>query len=66
MENKNFENALYQLEIMTQKIKGSDTSLEESIKCYEEGMKYYNLCNDILNSARQQIQIFSQNGGKNE
>ncbi|MEG0923501.1 MAG: exodeoxyribonuclease VII small subunit [Anaerovoracaceae bacterium] len=60
MEKNDFEEALDKLQNMTEKIKSTNTSLEDSINCYEEGMKYYNICNDILESAKQKIQVFSK------
>ena len=34
------------------------TGLEESIRCYEEGMHYYRICTDILHDAKQQIETY--------
>ena len=34
-----------------------DTSLEDAIKCYEEGLKCYNECNEILKNAKQNIEV---------
>jgi exodeoxyribonuclease VII small subunit len=33
------------------------------MQSYEQGMKYYNYCNEILNSAKQKIEIYRK---KNE
>ena len=52
-----FEESLEKLRQTAEKIKSEDTTLEDSIKCYEEGMKYYNECNDILKSAEQKIEL---------
>lgn len=52
-----FEESLEKLRNAAEKIKGEDTSLEDSIKCYEEGMKYYNECNEILKNAEQKIEL---------
>ena len=58
MEKKDtFEESLEKLRKAAEKIKSEDTTLEESIKCYEEGMKYYNECNEILKNAEQKIEI---------
>ena len=52
MEKKDtFEESLEKLRNVAEKIKSEDTTLEDSIKCYEEGMKYYNECNEILKNA---------------
>ena len=38
VKEKNFEQSLEKLREMADKIKSPETSLEESIRCYEEGM----------------------------
>lgn len=53
----NFEESLKKLEEMTDKIRRDDTSLEDAIKCYEEGLKCYNECNEILKTAKQNIEV---------
>ena len=47
------------LKSLTEKIKAQDTSLEESLRCYEEGMKYYEICDRILSDAKQKIETFT-------
>ncbi len=58
MNQGNFEKALDKLKEMSDKIKSQDTSLEEAINCYEEGMQYYKICSDILENAKQKIETF--------
>ena len=58
MATNNFEEALKELQNLSEKIKAPDTNLEESIKCYEKGMEYYNTCNEILKNAKQKIEMF--------
>jgi exodeoxyribonuclease VII small subunit len=55
-----FEESMKKLEDMSQKIKNEDTTLEEAIKYYEEGIKCYEACNKILNEAQAKIQIYRQ------
>ncbi|MDY2959690.1 MAG: exodeoxyribonuclease VII small subunit [Hornefia sp.] len=57
-EKMSFEEALKKLNKLAEKIKSSNTNLEESIAYYEEGMKYYNICNEILSQANQKIETF--------
>jgi len=57
-KESDFEASLAKLKELSEKIKSSDTNLEESIKCYEEGMKYYESCNKILSDAQQKIETF--------
>ena len=55
IENESFEDCLKKLEDRAAKLSSEDISLEEAIKCYEEGAAYYKACNEILESARQKI-----------
>ncbi len=56
----NFEDSLKKLENMADKIRREDTSLEEAIKCYEEGIECYKKCNEILNKAKQNIEVIKR------
>ncbi len=55
-KDKSFEKSLEKLREMADRIKSPDMGLEESIKCYEEGMKYYKECHEILENTRQTIE----------
>ena len=55
-EKDTFENAFSKLKEVSEKIRDEETSLEDSIRYYEEGMEYYNKCNDILKQAEQKIE----------
>ena len=55
-----FETSMKKLEELSEIIRDEETSLDEAIKCYEDGIKCYNECNEILNSARQKIETFSK------
>ena len=54
-----FEEALKQLESAADKLKKDGVTLEEAMKSYEEGIKYYKQCSEILNNAKQKIEIIS-------
>lgn len=60
MENRemSFEECMKQLELCAEKIKNADTTLEESIRAYEEGQKYYLKCSEILNNAKGKVQLY--------
>lgn len=58
MQDGKFEKALEELQKMSEKIRSQETTLEEAISCYEEGMKQYKICSDILDNAKQKIEIF--------
>ncbi len=53
-----FEESAKKLEKMSEKIKQEDITLEEAIKCYEEGIDCYNKCNQILKDAKQKIEVY--------
>lgn len=55
-EKKNFEDTLKKLETASDKLKSEDISLEDAIKAYEEGIRYYKECSDILEKANQKIE----------
>ena len=58
MKKGKFEDALEKLQEMSDRMKSQDTNLEEAIDCYSEGMKYYRICHDILENAKQSIETF--------
>lgn len=51
-----FEQALNRLEEIARILESGETSLEESLKMYEEGMKLIDFCNQKLNEAEKKIQ----------
>ena len=54
-----FEDALKNLEKLTQQIEQGEVGLEESIAKYEEGMKLVAQCREILTKAEQRIKELS-------
>ena len=58
-QNRNeFEKAFSELQKMAEGIKSQDTTIEDAIDYYEKGMKYYKICDEILNNAKQKIEVF--------
>lgn len=56
MENKiSFEEALQRLQNNVDQINLANGSLEDAIKAYNEGLKYYDICNSILDENEQKI-----------
>lgn len=51
-----FEEALQQLESITQEIEQGKIGLEDSISKYEEGMKLVQYCRSVLERAEQKIE----------
>ncbi len=54
-----FEEALKRLESSADQLKKDGVTLEDAMKSYEEGIKYYKQCSEILNDAKQKIEIIS-------
>ncbi len=57
-ENLTFERALEGLEKSAQVLKEDTSTLEAAIQHYEEGIKYYDYCNELLKSAKQRIEVY--------
>lgn len=53
-----FEQAFNEMNKMAEMMKDQDITLEDAMKCYENGMKYYKICNEILENAKQKIEVF--------
>ena len=54
-----FEEALKELEQITEQIESGEIGLEESIAKYEQGMKLVAKCRTILTKAEQRIQTLA-------
>ena len=65
-EKLSFEEALSKLESCVAKVRSGELPLEESIKTYEESIRYYNICDAVLKEARQKIEIHYPEIGKTE
>ena len=60
-ENKlSFEEAFAKLDEAVRKLCAQDTSLEDAMKSYEEGLGYYKQCRAILDEAKQKIELFKK------
>lgn len=55
-----FEEALSKLEDCAEKLNKPDVSLEEAIKSFEDGLKHYEKASEILNDAKQKIEVYSK------
>ena len=55
-----FEEAYEALEKIADKLNSGDTSLEEALRLYEEGIKLSNLCSKALENAKQQIETLKK------
>ena len=57
-----FEEAYNALEQITEKLSGNDTSLDEAVKLYEEGIKLSKYCAETLKKAKQKIETLQNDG----
>ena len=55
--SESYENAFKKLEKIVEDLENDEISLEESIKKYEEGIKLYKYCNDILKEYEGKVKI---------
>lgn len=55
-----FEESLRKLEQASENLKKDNISLEDALKNYEEGIKFYNECSEILSSAKQKIETYTK------
>ena len=61
MADKTFTEALQSLQNAASEIGKQTTSLEDSLRLFDEGMKEAEYCKDILDKAEQRIMMF-ENG----
>ncbi len=54
-----FEELLTKLEKSSDNLKQDNITLEDALKNFEEGIAYYEQCSEILNSAKQKIETYS-------
>lgn len=53
----NFEEKLQELENLVLQLEKSEINLDDSIKCFEQGVKVAKECTDKLNEAEKKINI---------
>lgn len=58
MSTKSFTEALEKLQNAANEIGKQATTLEDSLKLFEDGMKEAEFCKEILNKAEQQITVY--------
>ncbi len=59
MSKKNFEGSLKKLEDVVQSLESGELSLDDSIKRFEEGIKLYKGCKDLLSEAEKKISVLN-------
>ena len=59
-EKMTFEEALEKLELSAEKLRSDNVSLDDALKSFEQGIEYYNYCNQILDEAKQKIEVYNK------
>ena len=57
MATEKFETALRKLEEVVKRLEGGDLSLDESLKAFEDGVKYAAFCTKKLNEAEKRVEL---------
>ncbi len=57
MAKERFEDALQKLEKIVSRLEEGDLPLEESLKCFEEGIRLSRFCNHKLDEAEKRVEI---------
>ncbi|MBE6760772.1 MAG: exodeoxyribonuclease VII small subunit [Ruminococcaceae bacterium] len=60
MNNKNFAEMIKQLEEIATILEKGDCSIEDAIKLYDEGKLLSKACTEILEKAKQKIEVVEQ------
>ena len=56
VEEESFEAALHKLEDVVEKLEGGELSLEESLACFELGVKNATRCRQLLQSMESRVE----------
>ncbi len=55
-----FEESLKKLEQASENLKKDNISLEDALMNFQEGIRYYKECSEILESAKQKIETYTK------
>ena len=61
-----FEQALDRLDEIIRQLESGETTLDQSMKLFEEGIALSGACSDMLKNAKQKVEMLIDNGGKLE
>lgn len=64
-ENITFESAISRLEEIVKLLEKGNSSLDDSLKLYEEGISLIRFCNKALDNAESKIKILADDGSGN-
>lgn len=60
---KTFEQAIRRLEEIVEKMKDEDTSINESLKLYKEGVELSLFCSESLSRTEQEVKMLRESAG---
>ncbi len=63
-ETLDFEKSLADLEALVERMEAGDLPLEESLTLFERGIRLTRLCQTVLDSAEQKVQVLMTQNGK--
>ena len=61
-----FEQSLAELEMLVEQMESGDLSLEDSLKAFEQGIKYTRECQEALTKAEQKVQLLLKKNGQTD
>ena len=61
-----FERSLRELEQLVERMEDGELSLEDSLACYERGIRLGRTCQQALDEAEQRIQVLTEKDGRPE
>lgn len=61
-----FEQSLAELESLVERMESGDMTLEDSLKAFEQGIKYTRDCQNALDKAEQKVQLLLKKNGQME
>lgn len=62
MEEKTFEDSLKELEDTVKKLEAGETTLDEAMALFEEGVKLAKNCRKKLDDAQLKVKMITENG----
>ena len=66
MSKKNFETSLEKLEELVGSLENGELSLDESIDQFENGIKLYKSCRDLLDKAEKKVNVLTDDLNEQE
>lgn len=61
-----FEQSLTELQTLVERLEGGELSLEDSLACFEQGIRLTRDCQAALSQAEQKVQILLERNGEPE